>query len=39
MTNSAGTTTHSPEPERDLYRRLGRSRIVLLRSSASVLAE
>ncbi len=30
------TSTH---PERDLYRRLGRSRIVLLRSSVSILAD
>jgi hypothetical protein len=29
----------SAEPERDFYRRLGRKRLVLLRSSASVLAD
>ena len=29
----------APEPERDFYRRLGRSRIVLLRTSASVLVD
>ena len=35
----AGHDESSPEPESDLYRRLGRGRIVLLRSSASVLAD
>jgi hypothetical protein len=34
-----GHDEQSSEPERDLYRRLGRKRIVLLRSSASVLAD
>jgi hypothetical protein len=34
-----GHDERSSEPERDLYRRLGRKRIVLLRSSASVLAD
>jgi len=35
----AGHDEHASEPERDLYRRLGRRRIVLLRSGASVLAD
>jgi hypothetical protein len=34
-----GHNENSSEPERDLYRRLGRRRIVLLRSSASMLAD
>ncbi len=34
-----GHDENSSEPESDLYRRLGRSRIVLLRSGASVLAD
>ena len=34
-----GHDEHSAQPERDLYRRLGRKRIVLLRSSASKLAD
>jgi glycosyltransferase involved in cell wall biosynthesis len=34
-----GHDENSSEPESDLYRRLGRRRIVLLRTSASVLAD
>lgn len=34
-----GHDENSSEPERDLYRRLGRRRIVLLRTSASLLSD